>query len=430
VTGKTSSSSLFPLLDPIQANLAGSRDAFLARIDPQGPTVGFSTYYGGKGHDEGTGVALGTTGRVWFAGVTVSTDFPVLDPLDGAGDGTFGDAWILLRSDIPRAPGDLAASIATPQVIRLSWKDRTALETAFEIQRRTGANAFATIGTVGAGVESLLDGGLAPETTYDYRVRATNASGASEWTAPASATTLELPPTAPTGLVVSPSSPNSVLVSWTDTSGNEDSFLVYRRAPGGALLNAATVPADTASHEVGGLLPALLYGFAVQAHGATGVSALTPELFAETPPTMSVAPVKGTVKDSVKTGKDSLAMVLDLAALPASADGLVDPVAEGLVFRAGGTASPWFALDIPAASPAWKTKKTKSTWKSPKKTVPRIVLVFDAATGRATLKASRATFVFPPAIEVGAWVLCGDDAGLMTGTWQEKKAGVLRYPPR
>jgi hypothetical protein len=61
----------------------------------------------------------------------------------------------------------------------LNWSDNSGNETGFKIERCQGNNCtnFAQIGTVGANATSFPDTGLARNTWYRYRVRATNGSG-------------------------------------------------------------------------------------------------------------------------------------------------------------------------------------------------------------------------------------------------------------
>ncbi len=60
--------------------LYGSQDAFLSKIDLNSSTLVYSTYLGGELTDEGRSIAVGTNGRVYFAGVTISTQFPLEGP--------------------------------------------------------------------------------------------------------------------------------------------------------------------------------------------------------------------------------------------------------------------------------------------------------------------------------------------------------------
>jgi hypothetical protein len=85
-------------------------------------------------------------------------------------------------------------AVSTSQ-INLSWSDNASDETGFEIERCQGAacSNFANIAQVAADAVSYSDSGLSASTTYQYRVRAINAGGASGYSNTASATT-ETPP--------------------------------------------------------------------------------------------------------------------------------------------------------------------------------------------------------------------------------------------
>ncbi len=89
----------------------------------------------------------------------------------------------------PAAPSDLAATATSSSAIDLTWSDNSGDESGFEVERASGGSAFALVATVGADVTEWPDSGLAASTTYDYRVRAYNADGASAYSNTASATT-------------------------------------------------------------------------------------------------------------------------------------------------------------------------------------------------------------------------------------------------
>lgn len=54
----------------------GGEDAFLTRLNPSLTAVRQTTYLGGSNVDIGSAVAIGSTGEVFLAGFTTSTDFP------------------------------------------------------------------------------------------------------------------------------------------------------------------------------------------------------------------------------------------------------------------------------------------------------------------------------------------------------------------
>ena len=80
VTGSTTSTDL-PAANPFQAANAGSDDAFVAKLNPAGSALVYSTYLGGGGTDAGNDIAVDSSGNAYVAGITNSTDFPTVDPV-------------------------------------------------------------------------------------------------------------------------------------------------------------------------------------------------------------------------------------------------------------------------------------------------------------------------------------------------------------
>jgi Beta-propeller repeat len=82
VAGGTSSID-FPTVNPLQPSLSDSEwlDLFVAKFDPTGSTLIYSTYLGGGSDDDVEDMAVDSEGNVYLTGETYSTDFPTLDPL-------------------------------------------------------------------------------------------------------------------------------------------------------------------------------------------------------------------------------------------------------------------------------------------------------------------------------------------------------------
>jgi hypothetical protein len=88
VTGYTQSSD-FPTVNPIQAAYAGPPptadticcNVFVAKLNPAGSALVYSTYLGGSGGDQGFGIAVDSAGNAYVTGRTYSTDFPTVNPL-------------------------------------------------------------------------------------------------------------------------------------------------------------------------------------------------------------------------------------------------------------------------------------------------------------------------------------------------------------
>ena len=84
ITGMTNSSN-FPLANPFQAQYGGSGglgyvrtgDAFVAKLNPAGTKLLYSTYLGGARDDIGMAIAIDNSGNAYVAGATASMNFPI-----------------------------------------------------------------------------------------------------------------------------------------------------------------------------------------------------------------------------------------------------------------------------------------------------------------------------------------------------------------
>ena len=93
ITGYTESTN-FPTASPLQgANGGGGYDAFVAKLNPAGLALVYSTYLGGSGLDCGWGIAVDSAGNVYITGYTESTNFPTASPLQAAFGGV-RDAFV------------------------------------------------------------------------------------------------------------------------------------------------------------------------------------------------------------------------------------------------------------------------------------------------------------------------------------------------
>jgi hypothetical protein len=93
VTGYTNSTD-FPTMNPLQATNGGSADAFVTELNPSGSAIVYSTYLGGSGYDSAMGIAVDSSGDAYVTGVTFSTNFPTMNPLQPAFGGGSRDAFV------------------------------------------------------------------------------------------------------------------------------------------------------------------------------------------------------------------------------------------------------------------------------------------------------------------------------------------------
>ncbi len=83
-----------PLAAPIQSANASFDDAFLAKLDPAGSALIFSSYWGGGGDERARAIALDAAGNATIAGTTFSEDFPVMNALQPSYTGGSFDAFV------------------------------------------------------------------------------------------------------------------------------------------------------------------------------------------------------------------------------------------------------------------------------------------------------------------------------------------------
>ena len=86
------SSTDFPTLAPLQGTSGGDFDGFVAKLDPTGSSLVYSTYIGGSGRDFVLGIDVDDVGQVYMTGDVESVDFPTLNPLQPVWGGVW-DAW-------------------------------------------------------------------------------------------------------------------------------------------------------------------------------------------------------------------------------------------------------------------------------------------------------------------------------------------------
>jgi hypothetical protein len=86
VAGLTISSD-FPVRNAYQSALSGPGDAFVTKFNAAGSTLVFSTFLGGTGSDQASGIALDSDRNVYVAGITSSTDFPLKRPFQSLNKG-------------------------------------------------------------------------------------------------------------------------------------------------------------------------------------------------------------------------------------------------------------------------------------------------------------------------------------------------------
>jgi hypothetical protein len=94
----------------------------------------------------------------------------------------------------PLPPSNLVATLVPPSQITLTWNDNSNDEALFRLERKLGTGAYAFLVDIPANQTFYSDNSL-PVGTYQYRLRAENQVGSSDWTYSNSVTISTPPPT-------------------------------------------------------------------------------------------------------------------------------------------------------------------------------------------------------------------------------------------
>ena len=161
----------------------------------------FEWWTDGSAYSEAFTVSSADAGNVQSAVLPAATSgtvyVRVVDTDNGQGNSTTDTIFVdhlVIRVDNqpvtpPGAPTQLSANVLAYNQVDLAWTDNANDETAYEIQRAVSGGAFSTIATLSADAESYSDGTVAPNSGYDYRVRAVKGATPSAYSNVASATT-------------------------------------------------------------------------------------------------------------------------------------------------------------------------------------------------------------------------------------------------
>jgi hypothetical protein len=156
----------------------------------------------------------------------------------------------------PAAPSGLVATVNTASGIDLTWTDNANNEDAFELQQASDSAFTAGLATtpLASGASSGSVTGLPAGATYYFRVRVTNAAGASAWSGSASAAikaqpvlTWSAPPAIPYGTALGATQLNAT----ADVPGTFDYLPAagtFPNAGAGQMLTVVFTPSDTAHY--------------------------------------------------------------------------------------------------------------------------------------------------------------------------------------
>lgn len=180
-----------------------------------------------------------------------------------------------LPPSVPEMPEALRGSFAdgADGGFRLTWTDRSDNEEGFEIERRSTQTSpdWSQLGSVGPNIVEYLDAsfGYAP---LEYRIRAFNANGFSEWSD--SATVIRIPQP-PWNLAGSPVA-EGIALTWEEMSEHEETFVILRAVEQDSDVDYVSIhqtdPNTTAYTDTAGIQKGQTYHYRILARNTGGDS--------------------------------------------------------------------------------------------------------------------------------------------------------------
>jgi len=216
-------------------------------------------------HDDNRGARINNDDRAGICALYRNSS-NVCNNLGGGGGGT-----------PPLPPSDLLAELQSPTVALLTWQDNSNDEGGFRLQQKVDEGGFVTLVNTAANVETHTVTGLQPETVYTWRVRAQSPGGNSAYSNEVTLTTPAQLPAAPAGLTATPLSPTVVQLGWTDTSVNEDAFVIEGSSPQAVYGEIGITGPGATGFLAAGLTPGQPYSFRVRSRNGNGTSAASNE---------------------------------------------------------------------------------------------------------------------------------------------------------
>jgi len=182
--------------------------------------------------------------------------------------------------------GTLSVQALSSSQVFLNWSDNSATETGYTVERSpvTDTN-YTQIAQLGANTTSFTDAGLSEATKYWYRVQAYNTVATSDYSTERQVTTLYNVPAAPSGLTITSLLSNKVTLAWTDNSGDESGFKIYRKTASGTYALIRTTARNITGYvdNDSALKDGTLYYYHISATNTAGDSAFSNEVSGTTP---------------------------------------------------------------------------------------------------------------------------------------------------
>lgn len=192
---------------------------------------------------------------------------------DGQRSAPSNQVEVILEYAVPSAPSGLGLASNGQNSVRINWRDNSLDEAYFVVQYSTNNSTWNDKENVPADpLNGALIERLSANTTYFFRVRASNADGKrSDASNVLEVKTQDDTPEAPTNLVTSEIAKTTLRLKWRDNSSDEASFVVQISKDNNSWTDKENVPANPANGaKIEGLAANTQYYFRVRSVGKTG----------------------------------------------------------------------------------------------------------------------------------------------------------------
>jgi titin len=206
-----------------------------------------------------TGLTSGTTYR-----------YEVVAYNSGGNSSASNTATVTTLQILPSQPTKLVSTRVGMTEIDMSWT-YTGANAVFLVQHLSGAT-WSTIATLAAGYRSYAMFGLTANTTYSFRIVASNAAGSSAPSNVLSVSTLPASPNAPGNLKAVAVGSKLVQLAWTEGSTSLNGFKIERRTGSGGFVTIATRGAVARGLDDTSVTGGNTYTYRVTAYNSSGWS--------------------------------------------------------------------------------------------------------------------------------------------------------------
>ncbi len=192
-----------------------------------------------------------------------------------ASETVYADTYIFSQPKIASsgpvaAPRPIGAS-ATGTTATIKWTDNATDESGYLVYRVDGFISTLVSCPSGPNVTQCTDTGLTPGTYYQYFIYSWNASGVGS-TGSSMVVHTPYPLPAPVLTDATAAGTTSIRLSWTDNATDESNYVVAEYNVNGSYTVVATLPANTKTATITGLLPGSQHVYTVYAVRGVDVS--------------------------------------------------------------------------------------------------------------------------------------------------------------